>query len=88
MPAMSLHGQFLALYTSEFIVIDLSGIDMLHPDFLAELSQLWRQRERNGLLLGRLVIDSPNVRNALSAIGFERHWPIFSTCDEAVASFG
>ena len=88
MPHMSLHGQFLALYTSEFIVIDLSGIDMLHPTFLAELSHLWLRRERNGLLLGRLVIDSPNVRNALSAIGFERHWPIFSTCEEALASFG
>jgi len=88
MPAACLHEQFLALYHCEFIVIDLSGVDILQPALMAELSQLRLRRKHNGLLLGRLVIDSPNLRNALSAIGFERQWPIFRTCREALASFG
>lgn len=82
-----LHEQFLGLYDNTHIIIDVTGVDTLDPALLAELAQLRLHRREKGLLLGRLVVDSQNVRNALSAVGFERHWPIFRTRDEAIASF-
>ena len=82
-----LHTQFLGVYDDAHIIIDLAGVDTIDPALLAELAQLRLHRRAKGLLLGRLVVTSPNVRNALSAVGFERHWPIFRTLDEAAASF-
>ncbi|HKU66485.1 MAG TPA: hypothetical protein VJP85_01800 [Candidatus Baltobacteraceae bacterium] len=69
-------------------MIDLTGIDTIDPALFTQLAQLRRHRHSQGLLRGRLVVDSRNVRNALSAVGFERLWPIFSTLEEAIASFG
>lgn len=82
-----LHKQFLSIYDQALVVIDLSGVETLDAALLAELSQLRLRRRKKGLLLGRLVVDSPNVRNALSAVGFERHWPIYRSRDEAIRSF-
>jgi len=86
-PAQELHAQFLRVYDEALIVVDLTGVDTLDPALLAELAQLRLHRRTKSLLLGRLVVASQNVRNALSAVGFERHWPIFRTVDEAAASF-
>lgn len=85
--AEELHTQFLSVYDEAQIIIDLTGVDTLDSALLAELAQLRLHRRTNGLLLGRLIVASQNVRNALSAVGFERHWPIFRTVDEAAASF-
>ena len=82
-----LHNRFLELYDDAYIIIDVTGVDTLDPALRAELAQLRLHRRTNGLLLGRLIVTSQNVRNALSAVGFERHWPIFRTVDEAAASF-
>lgn len=82
-----LNERFLSIYDEPLIVLDLSGVDTIDPFFLSELAQLRVYRRDNGLLLGRLVIDSQNVRSALRAVGFERHWPIYATLEEAVASF-
>jgi anti-anti-sigma regulatory factor len=83
-----LHDWFLPLYDEQHIVIDLTDIDRVDPVFLGELAQLRLHRRKRGLLLGRLVIRSKSIRNAFSAIGFERHWPIYGTREEAIASFG
>jgi len=82
-----LHDRFLPLYDEQHIVIDFTDIDTIDPVFLSELAQLRQHRSDRGLLLGRLVIRSRNIRNAFSAIGFERHWPIYRTREEAIASF-
>lgn len=82
-----LHKQFLDVYDDAHVIIDVTGVDTLDAALLAELAQLRLHRRANGLLLGRLVVATQNVRNALSAVGFERHWPIFRTIDEAIASF-
>ena len=81
----------LALSSPDFdkalLIVDLSGVDTLDPHFLAELARIRVRRRRKGLPLGRLVIDSQHVRNALMAVGFERYWPIYRTCEEAIRSF-
>lgn len=82
-----LHEQFLELYDHPQIILDLRAIDLLGVAFLAELAQLRLHRRTRGLLLGRLVVDSQRVRNALSAVGFERNWPIYRTIEEALASY-
>lgn len=82
-----LNERFLSIYDDPLIVLDLSGVDTVDPLFLSELAQLRVHRRNKGLLLGRLVIGSQNVRSALRAVGFERHWPIYATLEEAVASF-
>ena len=82
-----LNERFLSVYDEPLIVLDLSGVDTVDPVFLAELAQLRVHRRDKGLLLGRLVIGSQNVRTALRAVGFERHWPIYATLEEALASF-
>lgn len=83
----ALHERFAGFYDDECIIMDLSGVDIVDTVFLAELARLRTYRLGRGLMQGRLVVDSQNVRNALSAVGFERNWPIFKTVDEAVASF-
>lgn len=82
-----MHARFLEVYDRERIVIDMTAIDLPHPAILSELAQMRVYRNANNLLLGRLVIESPCIRKALRAVGFERHWPIFKTRDEALASF-
>lgn len=82
-----LQAQFLLLYDDERIIVDLTGIDLLDVDFLAELAQLRVYRRAKRLLVGRLIVDSQPLRTALSAVGFERDWAIFRTLDEALLSF-
>lgn len=82
-----LHERFLAIYDERSIILDLRGVDTINPSFLAELAQMREYRRQRGLLLGRLVADSRALRAALSAVGFERHCPIFKTLDDAIASF-
>lgn len=82
-----LHEQFLELYDHPQIILDLRSIDLLGVAFLTELGQLRLHRRNLGLPLGRLIVDSQYVRNALSAVGFERNWAIYRTPEEALASF-
>lgn len=82
-----LNDRFVRIYDQPLIVLDLTGVDTIDPAFLSEMAQLRVHRREKGLLVGRLVIDSQHVRSALRAVGFERHWPIYETLDEAVASF-
>ena len=69
------------------LIIDLSGVQLVDGAILNELNELLAHRRSHALQLGRLVIDSPYVRSALSAIGFDRNWPIFRTIDAAITSF-
>jgi hypothetical protein len=69
------------------VILDLTGVDTLDAYFIAELARLHVHRRRKGLPLGRLVVDSQNLRNALIAVGFDRYWPIYRTCEEAIRSF-
>lgn len=82
-----LHERFLSLYDQSEIILDLRGIDLIGVTFLTELAHLRLYRRNHGLLLGRLVVDSQQARSALSAVGFDRNWPIFKTIEEAIASF-
>lgn len=82
-----LRERFLEIYQTPMVVMDLSGVDTIDPAFLSELAQLHVHRRQLGLMLGRLVVDSHGVRNALRAVGFDRHWPIYATLEEALASF-
>lgn len=82
-----MHQRFLELYDRERIVIDMTALDLPPAAVLSELAQMRVYRNANKLLLGRLVVESSCIRNALRAVGFERHWPIFKTRDEALASF-
>jgi anti-anti-sigma regulatory factor len=81
----------LAASSPEFdrarLVVDLSGVDTLDAQFIAELALVHVHRRRKDLPLGRLVVDSQNLRNALIAVGFERYWQIYQTCEEAIRSF-
>lgn len=79
--------RFAQAYDDPLLIIDLSGVHLVDGAFLDELGKLRDHRRSRSLQLGRLVIDSPYVRNALSAIGFERNWPIFRTIEAAVTSF-
>lgn len=85
--ATELHEQFLSLYDRPQIILDLRAIDLIGVPFLTELAHLRLYRRNRGLLVGRLVVESQYVRNALSAVGFERNWPIFKTIEDAIASF-
>ena len=82
-----MHTRFIEVYDCERIVIHMTAMDLPPPAILSELAQLRVYRDANKLLLGRLVIESPCIRKALRAVGFERQWPIFRTRDEALASF-
>ena len=82
-----LHERFLTLYDLPQIILDLRAIDLLGVAFLAELAQLRWYRRTHGLPVGRLVVDSQYARNALSAVGFERNWPIYRTIEGATTSF-
>lgn len=82
-----LHERFVRSYEDPQVVIDLHGVDLVDGEFLAELAQLRTHRHEHGLQAGRLVIDSPYVRTALSAVGLEHNWPVYETLDEALASF-
>jgi hypothetical protein len=82
-----LHEQFISLYDHAFVIVDMSGADTLDPAFLVELAKLRLRRRNKGLPLGRLVVDSQHLRNALTAVGFERYWPIYRTREDAIRSF-
>jgi anti-anti-sigma regulatory factor len=82
-----LHERFVKSYEDPRVIVDLHGVDLLDGAFLAELAQLRTHRDAHGLAEGRLVIDSPYVRTALTAVGLEHNWPVFRTLDEALASF-
>jgi anti-anti-sigma regulatory factor len=80
-------AQLQALYDRRCVIIDLRGVDRLDPAFVAELGKLGMYRRAGGQALGRLIVDSRSIRNALSAVGFERNWPIYRTLEHALASF-
>lgn len=82
-----LREHFGAAYDDPLLVIDLSGVHLVDGRFLDELARLRSHRQERGLQLVRLVIDSPYVRSALSAVAFDRNWPIFRTIGAALNSF-
>jgi anti-anti-sigma regulatory factor len=82
-----LQERFVQAYDDPLLIIDLSGVHLVDGAFLDELGKLRAHRRSHSLQIGRLVIDSPYVRSALTAIGFERNWPIFRTIEAAVTSF-
>lgn len=87
MSRTELHERFAKTYDADHLIIDLRGVDLIDGSFLAELVQLRLHRRNRRLQLGRMVVDSQYVRNALSAVGFDRNWPIYRTLEQAVASF-
>lgn len=81
------HSRLTPFFDKKRIVIDLTGADVIEPAFLVELARLGLYRRGRRMPLGRLVVDSPYVRNALTAVGFDRQWPLFRSLSEAIASF-
>jgi anti-anti-sigma regulatory factor len=86
-PPYEWHERFLALYDAPHIVVDTSGLADIQEYFLAELALMRAHRRAAGKLLGRLVVPSKSIRASLEKVGFSKHWPIFETLGEAVASF-
>jgi anti-anti-sigma regulatory factor len=86
-PRNELHERFRESYEDDRIIIDLHGIELVNGAVLAELAKLRTHRNERGLEAGCLVIDSPYVRTALSAVGLERNWSVYQTLDEALESF-
>jgi anti-anti-sigma regulatory factor len=82
-----LHDKLEALESAAQIILDLHGVETVDPHVLAELAKIRQHRRKRGLLLGRLVVGSPHLRSALTAVAFDRHWLIFKTLEEAIASF-
>jgi anti-anti-sigma regulatory factor len=82
-----LHERFVRSYEDARVIVDLQGVDLIDGAFLVELAQFEAHRHTRGLQSIRLVIDSPYVRTALGAIGFERNYRVFTSMEDAVASF-
>jgi anti-anti-sigma regulatory factor len=76
-----------SLESAARIILDLHGVETIDPHVLKHLAKIRQRRRKRGLASGRMVVDSPHLRSALSAVGFDRHWPIFKSIEEAAASF-
>jgi hypothetical protein len=82
-----LQERFRSIYDEPHIVIDLRGRKAVDVAFLSDLAQLRVHRNARGLMPGRLVVDTPKLRESLRAVGFDQHWAVFETLNAAVDSF-